>query len=80
MERGKLCNMTEKEHYNLQAWHEGKNEVRYVREEDRDAVEEAIEGYKLFSKLAVQYSDEIIQKTRRGARETLPKEIKDQNR
>jgi hypothetical protein len=65
MERGKLCRMTGRNYYNLQAWHNGRNEVRYVPEEERAALQRAINGYKLFCKLAQQYADEIIQQTRR---------------
>lgn len=65
MERGKLCRMAGKNHYNLQAWRNGRNEVRYVREEERQAVQEAIDGYKLFRKLAQTYAEEVIEKTRK---------------
>jgi len=65
MERGKLCRMGGRPHYNHQTWHNGKNVVRYV---PRGAVEELkkdIAGYRLFMKLAEQYADEVIKQTRR---------------
>lgn len=65
MERGKLCRMRGRPHYNLQAWRNGRNEVRYVRREEVDAIQQAIDGYNLFRKLAEQYADEIIRQTRR---------------
>ena len=64
MERGKLCKMPGRNYYNLQAWRHGKNEVRYVREEEREAIQKAIDGYQSFMQLAEQYADEIIHQTR----------------
>ena len=72
MERGKLCRMAGKNHYNLQAWHNGRNEVRYIREEEQKAVEEAIEGYRVFKQLAEQYANEIIRQTRREHAKRFP--------
>jgi hypothetical protein len=51
MERGKLCRMGERPHYNLQAWEDGKNVVRYVTRAEVKEVSAAIEGYKLFREL-----------------------------
>ena len=65
MERGTLCRMTGRPHYNHQTWREGKNEVRYVPADEAQALKEAIEGYRLFLKLAEQYADEVIRLTRR---------------
>lgn len=64
MERGKLCRLAGRNHYNLQAWHKGRNEVRYVRAEEREAVQEAIDGYRLFKNLVQQYVDEVVKQTR----------------
>jgi predicted ArsR family transcriptional regulator len=64
MERGKVCRMTGRSHYNHQTWHNGRNIVRYVRADRVDALREAIEGYRLFKKLAEQYADAIIRRTR----------------
>ena len=72
MERGKLCRMSGRPNHNLQAWRKGRNEVRYVRQEEVDAVQEAIDGYKLFMKLAHQYADAIIQHTRREHNKRFP--------
>ena len=72
MERGKLCRLSGKNHYNLQAWRNGKNEVRYVCEEEREAVQQAIDGYRLFTKLAEEYADEIIRRTRREHQKRFP--------
>ena len=65
MERGKLCRMTGRPHYNHQTWHNGRNEVRYVPADAVDALQEAIEGYQLFITLTEQYADEAIRLTRR---------------
>jgi hypothetical protein len=64
MERGKVCRMTGRKHYNHQCWHEGRNVVRYVPREHVTALQEAIEGYHLFMELARQYADIIIKRTR----------------
>jgi hypothetical protein len=65
MERGKLCRMTGRDHYNHQTWRNGRNEVRYVPAGEKAALQKAIEGYQLFIKLAEQYVDEVIRLTRR---------------
>jgi hypothetical protein len=65
MERGKLCTMTGRAHYNHQTWRNGRNEVRYVPAGEKAALQKAIEGYQLFIKLAEQYVDEAIRWTRR---------------
>ncbi len=65
MERGKLCKMTGRPHYNHQTWRNGRNEVHYVPADEVAALQKAIEGYQLFIKLAEQYADEVIQLTRR---------------
>lgn len=65
MERGKLCQMTGRPHYNHQTWRNGRNEVRYVPADEVEALQEAIEGYQLFITLAEQYADEVIRSTRR---------------
>lgn len=73
MERGKLCRMAGRNHYNLQAWRNGRNEVRYVREQERQAIQEAIDGYKLFMELAEAYADTVIEQTRKEHQRTFPK-------
>jgi hypothetical protein len=80
MERGKLCPIPGKNRYNLQAWHNGRNEVRYIREEERSAVEEAVAGYRLFKTLADAYADEIIRQTRREHGKRFPKQPKARSR
>ena len=65
MERGKLCRMTGRPHYNHQTWYNGRNEVRYVPAREAAALRKDIEGYQLFIKLAEQYADEVIRITRR---------------
>ena len=72
MERGKLCRMAGRAYYNLQAWRNGRNEVRYIREDERLAVEQAIAGYELFKRLADQYAEEIIRQTRKEHRKRYP--------
>ena len=65
MERGKLCKMTDNEHYNHQTWSNGKNEVRYVPANEVAELKKDIAGYQQFIKLTEQYADEIIRKSRR---------------
>jgi hypothetical protein len=65
MERGTLCQMTGRPHYNHQTWRNGRNEVRYVPAGEVRALQEAIEGYQLFMKLTEQYAEEAIRLTRR---------------
>ena len=64
MERGKICAMAGRSYYNHQTWQDGKNVVRYVRPEEVAALQEAIEGYNQFRRLAEEYADEIIRLTR----------------
>ena len=64
MERGKICRMTGRSHYNHQTWQAGRNVVRYVRVERAASLQEAIDGYALYGKLAEQYADEVIRRTR----------------
>ena len=70
MERGKVCRMTGRGHYNHQTWQGGRNVVRYVPAHQAPALRVAIEGYKLFMKLAEQYADAIIRRTRAQAAST----------
>ena len=65
MERGKLCQMTGRPHFNHQTWRNGRNEVRYVPADEVEALQEAIDGYQAFIALAEQYADEVIRLTRR---------------
>ena len=65
MERGKLCRMAGRPHYNHQTWRDGRNEVRYVPVSEVAVVQEDIQGYQLFIKLAEEYADEVIRLTRR---------------
>jgi hypothetical protein len=64
MERGKVCRMTGRPHYNHQTWQDGHNVVRYVPAEQFAALQAAIDGYRLFMELARRYAEEIIQRTR----------------
>ena len=65
MERGKLCQMGARPHYNHQTWQDGRNVVRYVPANKMKSLQEAIAGYNQFMKLVEQYADEVIRKTRR---------------
>jgi len=73
MERGKVCRLVGRPHYNHQTWQEGRNVVRYVPAEQVAALQAAIEGYRLFMQLARQYADEIIQRTRRQCLQKPPR-------
>jgi hypothetical protein len=65
MERGTLCRMTGRAHYNHQTWRNGKNEVHYVPDDDVEPLQQAIDGYQRFMDLVEQYADEVIRLTRR---------------
>jgi len=64
MERGKLCQMGGRPHYNHQTWRDGRNEVRYVPKDEVVERRKDIAGYQLFTQLAEQYADEVIRATR----------------
>jgi hypothetical protein len=65
MERGTICRMTGRPHYNHQTWLDGHNVARYVPAEQVARLQKAIDGYRLFMELARKYADQIIQRTRR---------------
>jgi hypothetical protein len=65
MERGKVCRMSGRPHYNHQTWQNGRNVVRYVPLDHVASLQEAVDGYRLFMQLAHQYADQVIQRTRR---------------
>lgn len=73
MERGKLCAMGERPHYNHQTWQDGKNVVRYVPADEAKFVTDAIAGYKLFTELMERYADEVIRQTRAEREKEFPK-------
>jgi len=72
MERGTICRLTARPHYNHQTWQDGRNLVRYVPAVQVAALQAAIDGYRLFMKLARQYAEEIIQRTRRERSQKPP--------
>lgn len=76
MERGKLCRMGDRPHYNHQSWQDGRNRVRYVPAEEMDFLQEAIDGYRQFLKLAERYADEAIKQTRREREKLFAKHAK----
>ncbi|MBN2243264.1 MAG: hypothetical protein JW793_11295 [Acidobacteria bacterium] len=65
MERGKLCRMTGRPHYNLQSWHDGRNRVRYVPLDQAASVQRAIDGYREYRRLAEEYAEILIDLTRK---------------
>ena len=73
MERGKVCQMKGRRHFNHQTWEAGRNVVRYVRPEDAPELQRAIDGYSRFMTLARQYADEIIRRSRRGREKNAKK-------
>ena len=64
MERGKVCPMAGRPHYNHQTWQDGRNVVRYVPAEEVASLQQAIDGYNRFRQLAEEYAGEIIRRTR----------------
>lgn len=75
MERGTVCRMAGRPHYNHQTWIDGRNVVRYVPRDQVRALQKAIDGYTLFKRLAEQYADEVIRRTRarRNAKAAPPR-------
>ena len=65
MERGKVCRLKGRPHFNHQTWQAGRNVVRYVRRDDVPQLERAIAGYNRFLDLTQKYADEIIRLSRR---------------
>ena len=59
--RGKLCllrtSKSGRGFYNLQYWHRGRNNVKYVSDEQYDIYAEAIDGYARFMRLDEEYVD-----------------------
>jgi len=73
MERGTLCRLRSGPYYNHQTWDNGRNRVRYVRQDEVAALRSAIAGYRRFLDLTQQYADLIIQRSRvRRARGCSP--------
>lgn len=68
MERGKVCKMKGREHFNHQTWQNGRNLVRYVPRDEVEDLQTAIDGYDRFTQLTQRYADEIIRLTRRDSR------------
>jgi hypothetical protein len=73
MERGVLCRLSGRPAYNHQTWSNGRNVSRYVRPGDVRALQEAIDGYALFLRLAQKYADVVIQRTRAAREPTARK-------
>lgn len=73
MERGKLCKMGTHGHYNHQIWQDGRNKVSYVPANQAVYVQQALDGYTKFMKLAGQYVDEVIKQTQKERRKIFPR-------
>lgn len=71
MERGTVCRMTGRAHYNHQTWQNGRNVVRYVPVAQVAELQSAIDGYTHFMELAQQHAEQIIQRTRRELRQEV---------
>lgn len=71
MERGKICQMKGREHFNHQTWHNGRNIVRYVPAKELEILQPDIDGYSQFMDLVQQYANEIIRITRREREKQL---------
>jgi len=80
MERGKLCQMPGRPHFNHQTWREGRNVVRYVPAEQVAYLSEALEGYKKFTQLAQEYAEEVIKQTRQEREKLFPLEKQPKNK
>ena len=73
MERGKVCRMKGRDHYNHQTWEGGRNVVRYVHRDDVPTLQRAIDGYNRFMILVEKYADEIIRRSRRDRKRNSKK-------
>jgi len=73
MERGTVCRMKGRPHFNHQTWQDGRNVVRYVPPGEVEELQEAIDGYRLFQELVRQYADLVIARTRRARKPTSRK-------
>jgi hypothetical protein len=71
MERGKVCRMKDRDHYNHQTWQDGRNVVRYVHRDDVPALKRAIDGYNHFMRLVQNYADEIVRLSRQEREKTM---------
>jgi hypothetical protein len=78
MERGTVCRMSGRNHYNHQTWTDGRNVVRYVAREDVTELHEAIVGFARFTQLARQYADEIIRLSRMRRAQRTASRLKNQ--
>jgi len=65
MERGTLCQMKGRNHFNHPTWQAGRNVVRYVPRDQVEALKEDIQSYEQFMDWVRQYADEIIRISRR---------------
>jgi hypothetical protein len=80
MERGTLCRMSGRNHYNHQTWTEGRNVVRYVAREDVAQLQQAIAGFAQFTQLTRQYADEIIRLSRIQRSQRAASRVKNQKK
>jgi len=76
MERGKLCRMAGRPHYNLQSWQKGRNVVRYIPREQLASVRKALREYQTFMRLVDQYTEILIRKTRQQRAKQFAKSSK----
>jgi len=96
MERGKLSTYSFKDrsdacgpYHKLQHWHQGKNQTRYVSDDELPQVEAALAGYQKYQRLTMEYSDLVIHETREAISDSkknrarrissLPKKKKSKN-
>ncbi len=73
MERGKVCPMKGRDHFNHQTWQAGRNVVRYVHRDDVPELQRAIDGYDRFIELSQRYADEIVRLSRRKRKKNAKK-------
>lgn len=80
MERGTVCRMSGRNHYNHQTWANGRNVVRYVAREDVADLQRAIAGFARFTQLTRQYADEIIRQSRMRRAQQAAARLKNQSK
>ena len=80
MERGTVCRMSGRNHYNHQTWAEGRNVVRYVARKDVADLHQAIAGFARFTQLTRQYANEIIRLSRIRRAQRVASHLKNQKK
>ena len=83
MERGTLSRMVSKTgnvYYNLQCWRDGRNQCRYVPQDELEQVREAVANHARFRRLVEEYVAVIERQTREARQRPEERESKKTSR